>query len=149
MRFERPLKILYVGNVFGLSNHASYYKIPSKLVNGFIREGHFVYPLNDRDTARYFSPLRTRKMGAGGLNKHFLGVVSSLRPDLIVMSNCEMIEDDSIHDARNIVPSLKIVYRNVDSILEPDNRARLLRKRDGLLHLLVLLLLPLMLPLLH
>ncbi|CAE7914106.1 unnamed protein product [Symbiodinium necroappetens] len=125
---QSPIKILYFGNIQGLFGHQKFYLIPPRLVNGFTRCGHMVYALNDRDFARYANPFRSRAFGARKVDGKLLAVCRDYRPDLIVLSNCEMVTNEAVQAVRAILPGVRIAYRNVDSLNMGGNRKRVERR---------------------
>jgi hypothetical protein len=78
------MKILLVGPG---NNHkyggGFYYSFNRRLINGFIRSGHFVYPYSDRDTADY--ALGFRQIGGGFANKRLIDIARELQPDMLVL----------------------------------------------------------------
>ncbi|WP_119169316.1 glycosyltransferase family protein [Algihabitans albus] len=123
-----PIRILYFGNVQGLFGHQKFYLIPQRLVNGFTRCGHMVYALNDRDFARYANPFRSRAFGARKVDGKLLAVCRDYRPDLVVLSNCEMVSNEAVHALREILPEVRVAYRNVDSLNMSGNRKKVERR---------------------
>ena len=125
---QSPIKILYVGNIQGFFGHQKFYLIPQRLVNGFTRCGHMVYVLNDRDFARYANPFRSRAFGARKVDGKLLAVCRDYRPDLLVLSNCEMVSNEALQALRESLPDVRIAYRNVDSLNMGGNRKKVERR---------------------
>jgi hypothetical protein len=115
------MKILYIGSVQGFGNASRFYMIPQKLVNGFTRNDHNVYPFNDRDYARSRTLIRSRKFGIVPLNRKVLEVCADFRPDLVLLGHCEMIWNRSLEQMRRLCPGVKVVYRNVDPLNDAGN----------------------------
>ncbi len=115
------MRILYIGNVQGFGNAGRFYLIPQKLVNGFTRNDHNVYPFNDRDYARSSTLFGSRKFGIVPLNRKVLEVCAEFRPDLVLLGHCEMVWNRSLEQMRRLCPGVKIVYRNVDPLNDAGN----------------------------
>lgn len=117
------MKILHVGN--GNFNHSGskYYDVGRKLNNGFVRNGHNVYFISDRDVARSSNILGIRKFGKSTANKYFLDVCNNFQPDLIVFGHADIISPDSLRRAREYLPQSKFIQYNVDPIFRPHNIA--------------------------
>ena len=115
------MNILYLGNAQGFINSHKYYFTPQKLINGFTRLGHNVYVFNDRDYARYSNIFRSQKMGRKAMNEEVLNVVKGFRPEMIVLGHCKNITNETLAEVRQIVPGVKIMYRNVDPLNSPQN----------------------------
>lgn len=110
------MKVIHAGN-FSLRRYgAVYYCVERKLSNGFVRNGDFVYDLSDRDTARMESLLRSKKFGRKGLNRALLQLVDQLQPDLLLLGHTELFEEDTLLQARNLAPQMRIAQWNVDPI---------------------------------
>ncbi len=117
------MKILYVGNAQGLNNIHKYYLTEQRLINGFTRLGHNVYCFNDRDQARYSNPLRTQKLGLRRMNKNLLAAAKVYEPDLILLSHCKNVENETLLEIKNFLSKVKIAYTNVDPLSAMQNIA--------------------------
>lgn len=124
------MKILYVGHAMGLRTAAHYYFSPQKLINGFIRSGHLVQVYNDRDQASCATPFRSRSFGARAANRGLYEAVDAYRPDLVVLGHCELITNDTLRELRGLVSGLKIIYRNVDSLVQRGNPDKIRRRAE-------------------
>lgn len=109
------MKILFVGPG---NNHkyggGFYYSFNRRLINGFIRGGHFVYPYSDRDTADY--ALGLRPMGRKLANQRLLNVATELQPDLMVLLLSYLITPETVRRIRAAVPSIRIAAICIDDI---------------------------------
>jgi hypothetical protein len=113
------MQILYVGNGNYKHRGARYYDAGRKLCNGFTRNGHNVYFLSDRDTARSATIFGSRKIGIRHCNKVFLDTCINFSPDLIVIGHADIISNASLEQARVLLPNVKIAQFNVDAIFNP------------------------------
>ena len=129
---KRNLKILHISN-FGsrLYNRLYFISIAKKLSNGFIRLGHDVTNLSDRDTIR-FNRYVTAKSGVDYLNKLFYETVLNYNPDLILLGHSDKIQKSVLEKIRNSNKSIKIAQWFEDNLDKsgPDpvsNQRRLLQ----------------------
>lgn len=119
------MKILHVGN--GNYNHrgGKYYDVGRKLNNGFVRNGHNVYFLSDRDTARSANILGSSALGKKKTNKAFIDTCYNFAPDLIMFGHADLITPESIVKAKELLPHARFAQYNVDPIFRPHNIAML------------------------
>lgn len=113
------MHILYVGNGNYKHHGARYYDVGRKLCNGFIRNGHNVYFLSDRDTARAATSLGIKALGAAYCNSVFIDICANFRPELIVIGHADILTTQSLIQARVIIPGVKIAQFNVDALFNP------------------------------
>ena len=113
------MQILYVGNGNYKHRGARYYDAGRKLCNGFTRNGHNVYFMSDRDTARSATIFGSRKVGIGHCNKVFLDICVNFKPDFIVIGHADIITNVSLEKARALLPGVKIAQFNVDAVFNP------------------------------
>jgi len=122
------MRVLFVGNIYGKDDCANFYMIMQKLVHGFARAGHAVQIFNDREIARAANIFRARKLGVRTANRRLLRACVNFRPDLVLLGHCEMIRNSTLTALRDQVPGVRIVYRNVDSLHNARNCARIARR---------------------
>ena len=121
-------KVLLVGNLFGRELGNDFYMIMQKLMHGFIRLGCNVHVFNDREVARGSTPLLSTSTGRAAANRKLLKTCDNFRPDLVVLGHCELIENATLETLRSRHPGLRLAYRNVDTLTDAKNRARLQRR---------------------
>jgi hypothetical protein len=121
------VRILYVGFAQGISGYSRYYLIPQRLINGFTRNGHNVYVFNDRDWARYSNFLRSRAWGTSKVDAKLIEICSEYKPDLIFLSNCEMVTNKALSQIKEKWPKIHISYRNVDPLNSTQNMQKIER----------------------
>lgn len=123
------VRILHVGyapvSLKSLNQHAT----GIKLCNGFIRNGHQVLALSDRDVARSFG-FGHRRLGRQPFNKMMRDYCRAHQPDLMVLGHADMLDAATLTVIRDDLPALKIVQWNVDPLFEPDNVRRIEGKLD-------------------
>ncbi len=91
-----------------------YYSFNRRLMNGFIRAGHFVYPYSDRDTADY--ALGFRPLGRRIANQRLLEIGKELQPDVLVLLLSYLIDRETVASMRQAVPGLKVAAVCIDDI---------------------------------
>lgn len=131
---KKNFKILHIAN-FGsrLSNRLYFISIAKKLSNGFIREGHDVVNLSDRDIIK-FNRYVSGQSGVRQLNNLFFESVQNYNPDLVLFGHSDNIYLETLEKVKNLNKNLKIAQWFEDNLAEsgPDpvsNQRRLLQYR--------------------
>jgi len=98
---NKKLKILHISN-FGnwLFNRLYFISIAKKLSNGFIRSGHDVLDLSDRDVVRYnrvFPNVNTYNY----LNKQIIESTKNYNPDFILLGHSNNIYDETFEKIKS------------------------------------------------
>ena len=129
---NKKLKILHVSN-FGarLSNRLYFISIAKKLSNGFIRLGHDVTNMSDRDIIKFNRNI-ANKSGINYLNKLFYETVENYNPDLILLGHTDNLYIETLDKIKKSNRNIKIAQWFEDNLaLEgPDpasNQKRLLQ----------------------
>ena len=129
---NRKLKIIHISN-FGsrLYNRLYFISIAKKLSNGFIRSGHDVTNLSDRDIIRFNRNI-SAKTGIDYLNRLFYESVENYNPDLILLGHSNNIYTNTFEKIRNHNKDIKIAQWFEDNLAKsgPDpaiNQKRLLQ----------------------
>ncbi len=99
-----------------------YYAFHRRLMNGFIRNGHFVYQFSDRDTADY--ALGMRQLGKWLANKRLIEIASELKPTLLILQQSHMITPETARRVRDVAPAVKIAAISIDDISDPTPAAQ-------------------------
>ncbi len=126
------LKILNISN-FGSRqfNRLYYISIAKKLANGFIRNGHDVINLSDRDVGKFNKSLRDFK-GKKYLNTMIYETAKNYKPDLILLGHSYDIETETIEKIKDYSKNTVISQWFEDHLADtgPDyssNRKKLLK----------------------
>jgi len=126
------LKILNISN-FGNRqfNRLYYISIAKKLANGFIRNGHDVINLSDRDVGKFNKSLRDFK-GKKYLNMMIYETAKNYKPDLILLGHSYDIETETIEKIKDYSKNTIISQWFEDHLADtgPDyssNRKKLLK----------------------
>ncbi|MDX2288692.1 MAG: glycosyltransferase [Hyphomicrobiaceae bacterium] len=91
-----------------------FYAFHRRLINGFIRAGHFVYPYSDRDTADY--ALGVRAIGRRLANRRLIEIAAELKPDLVVLLLSYLIEPETVRRVREVAKGVKVAAICIDDI---------------------------------
>ena len=94
-----------------------FYAFHRRLINGFIRAGHFVFPFSDRDTADY--ALGARVVGRFLANRRLCEVARDMKPDVLVLFHCDLISRTSIQEIKRDVPGVKVAVVSIDDLGHP------------------------------
>ena len=130
LKSNKNLKILHVTNFNERHNGRLFYNTGRRINNGFIRLGHTVQTLSDRDVIS-----RERKIsdisGAKSLNKKFIEIVGNFKPDLIVLGHADLVLNETLDKIKNFYPSIKICQWFLDKMDDREwltNKKRFLKK---------------------
>ena len=114
---NKKLRILNIYNLAQKLNHRIYnLSLGKKFTNGFIRNGHDVIEISDRD---YVKQNKT----AGFLNfknkfrQYMIETFKNYNPDFIFFGHSENIDQNIIHDLRSINKNLIISQWNEDPLI--------------------------------
>ena len=121
------MRILHVSHQQMKYLGARNYLMPVRINNGFVRNNHDVYWFSDRDVARCSTVFGTRKMGAGVSNRKLLEVCRNFRPDVIALSNADVIQAETLREARKLLPNVAIFQYFIDPLFDAANYRKALR----------------------
>ncbi|WXG52847.1 MAG: glycosyltransferase [Candidatus Sedimenticola sp. (ex Thyasira tokunagai)] len=119
------MRVLHAANFSTKKYGAVFYATDRKLSNGFIRNGHFVYEFSDRDIARQENIFGSKKLGQKKLNQCLLKTLKNLRPELLLLGHTDLIFEETLDEARRLLPDLRIAQWFVDPLFEPWTQAHL------------------------
>lgn len=122
--FSQPVKHLGARN----------YLYPTRLNNGFIRNGHEVYYFSDRDVSRCSTVLGIRKLGHIAANRKFLTACANFRPDVIALCSADILTIDTIAATRRLLPNVAIFQYYVDPLFLEENLRNARSKREVVDH---------------
>jgi len=110
------MRILLIGNAHDELHGGRYYNPESKLRNGFIRNGHVVHFFSPRDVARASTIFRSSRIGQKHSNRAFLDTVRVFKPEMIVFIHSVHITNESLFEAKRIMPGVRLVQICVDPL---------------------------------
>jgi len=127
----KNLKILHITNFNERFDGRLHYNTGKRLNNGFIRLGHNVFNISDRDILSNYKKLSDPK-GIGTLNDKIINSFNNFNPDLIVMGHADRVSTETLDFLKNKKKNLKIAQWFLDPISKfgPDynnNKKRLLK----------------------
>jgi hypothetical protein len=124
------MRILHVAN-FNLRNSGQdYFLTARKLTTAFTRIGHAVYDFSDRDVARAATPMGAKLLGIAAVNRQFLDLVDNFRPDLICLGHADTVRAETVSEARQIHPQVRVLQWNHDPLFDSHNVAAIAGKLD-------------------
>ena len=132
LKKDHSFKILHVTNFNERHNGRLYYNTGRRLNNGFIRLGHKVLELSDRDILKHYRSYKD-VTGSKSLNQKLKTNCYNFKPDLIVMGHADLVSADTLSEIKDDYQSLKIVQWFLDPLNKngPDyskNKSRILHK---------------------
>ena len=132
LKKDHSFKILHVTNFNERHNGRLFYNTGRRLNNGFIRLGHKVLELSDRDILKHYRSYKDVS-GSKSLNQKLKTNYYNFKPDLIVMGHADLISTDTLGEIKDDYQSLKIAQWFLDPLNKngPDyskNKSRILHK---------------------
>ena len=124
------LKILHITNLNERFDGRLHYNTSKRLNNGFIRNGHNVLTMSDRDIT-YYNKSFTDPKGVKIFNKKILTTFLNFKPDLIVLGHADAFSIKTLLKIRQI-KNVKICQWFLDPLIKkgPDylyNKKRILK----------------------
>ena len=125
------LKILHITNFNERFDGRLHYNTGKRLNNGFIRLGHNVFNISDRDILSNYKSLKDPK-GVKTLNNKIITSFNNFNPDLIIMGHADNVSTETLDYLKNKKKNLKIGQWFLDPISKygPDyknNKKRLIK----------------------
>jgi len=115
------MRILHVSHQQLKYLGARNYLLPVRINNGFIRNNHEVYWFSDRDVARCSNIFGSRKMGVKATNGKLLEVCRNFQPDVIALSSADIIQAETLSQARKLLPNVAIFQYYIDPLFYESN----------------------------
>ncbi len=131
---KKPLKIMHITNLNERFNGRLHYNTGRRLNNGFIRNGHNVLSLSDRDILHKNKSINDFK-GYNTLNEKIIECFNNFRPNLIVLGHADRVSLKTLEILKDSDKNLKISQWFLDPLSKygPDhevNKKRILDKID-------------------
>jgi len=108
-----------------------------KFYYGFIRNGHDTLHVSDRDMVAFYSPLGIRKLGRKRFNKKLIEGCERFQPDMLMIGHCDSIDNKTLLEIRQLLPSIKMAYRNFDALYMPRTSERIIERQNVVDHIFV------------
>tara|TARA_B110000977_G_scaffold80676_1_gene107985 strand:- start:1645 stop:3771 length:2127 start_codon:yes stop_codon:yes gene_type:complete len=133
---KKIFKILHVTNFNQRFNGRLHYNTGGRINNGFIRLGHNVLTISDRDIINKSKNLRDLN-GKKTLQNSILAAFQNFNPDCIVLGHADSVSNETLYNLKNLNKNLKICQWFLDplGINGPDyekNLARINEKKKYL-----------------
>ncbi|MDA9753165.1 glycosyltransferase [Candidatus Pelagibacter sp.] len=128
---NKPLKIMHITNFNERFNGRLHYNTGRRLNNGFIRNGHNVLTISDRDILHNNKSLKDFK-GQIALDNKILDSFNNFKPDLVVLGHADRVNEETLIKMKNFNNNLKITQWFLDPLSKygPDhenNKKRILK----------------------
>ncbi len=127
---RKKIRILHVTNFNVRHNGRLFYNTGRRLNNGFLKLGHTVQTLSDRDTISQERKI-TDVAGSKSLNNKLIDIVGNFNPELIVLGHADQISNETIIKIKNFYPDIKICQWFLDKMDDNEwqtNRDRFIKK---------------------
>lgn len=112
------MRIVYAANYSFKKCGELYYDTVLKFQQGFIANGHYLYPFSLNDMERLFSPLGHRTLGHRGVNQALLKTCKNIEPEILFLAHGNQIDPATLSAIRLEVPLIKIVFFWGDAVWE-------------------------------
>jgi glycosyltransferase involved in cell wall biosynthesis len=131
-KISKSLRILHVTNFNERHDGRLFFNTGRRLNNGFIRLGHSVLELSDRDIIRHYKSLKDYS-GSKALNEKLINTVYNYKPDLLIFGHADLIKEETLSYLKENYKNLKIAQWFLDPLMKdgPDfekNKNRILDK---------------------
>ena len=131
-KMTKSLRILHVTNFNERHDGRLFFNTGRRLNNGFIRLGHSVLELSDRDIIRHYKNIKDYS-GSKALNKKLINTVYNYKPDLLIFGHADLIKESTLSYLKENYKNLKIAQWFLDPLIKngPDfekNKNRILDK---------------------
>ena len=128
---NKILKIIHITNFNERFNGRLHYNTGKRINNGFIRLGHNVLSISDRDIISNYRSL-TDPNGRIILNNKIIESCKNFKPDIIIMGHADNISVETLNYLKNINKNLRFAQWFLDPLtkLGPDyinNKKRILK----------------------
>ena len=97
---RKPLKILHVTNFNYRFDGRLQYNTGRRINNGFVRLGHNVLTVSDRDLVNQYKNI-TDPNGSKKLNDKLIRIYKNFKPDLLVLGHADAISNDTLFFFKN------------------------------------------------
>ncbi len=131
---KKPLKIMHITNFNERFNGRLHYNTGRRLNNGFIRNGHNVLSVSDRDILHNNKSIKDIK-GHETLHKKIIESNNNFKPDLLILGHADRVSNETLYKLKESNKYLKISQWFLDPLSKygPDhenNKKRITNKMD-------------------
>jgi len=115
---KNKIKIINLYNQGQKLNHRLYnISLGKKFTNGFIRNGHDVLEISDRDFIKNNKMFNLLKNSRGNFQKYLIDTCKNYNPNLLFFGHSKNIDLDTIHELKNLNKNLIISQWNEDPVM--------------------------------
>ena len=131
---KKPLKIMHITNLNERFNGRLHYNTGRRLNNGFIRNGHNVLSISDRDILHNKKSIKDIS-GNRALHKKIVESYDNFKPDLLILGHADRVSRQTLYQLKELNKNLKISQWFLDPLSKfgPDhenNKKRVINKID-------------------
>ena len=128
---NRILKILHITNFNQRFNGRLHYNTGTRLNNGFIRLGHNVLTISDRDIINKNRTIRDLN-GKKSLQGSIISSFGNFKPDCVILGHADSVTNETLHDLKNMNRNLKVGQWFLDPLGKngPDHKKNTKRVTD-------------------
>ena len=131
---DKILKIMHITNVNERFNGRLHYNTGRRINNGFIRNGHNILTISDRDAVHYQKNIRDLN-GKKALQKKILESFNNFKPDILILGHADRVSNETLNIIKENNQDIKIAQWFLDPLSKygPDhinNSKRILDKID-------------------
>ena len=101
------MKILHITNFNERFDGRLHYNTGKRINNGFVRLGHNVFNISDRDIVSNYKNLTDPK-GIKILNKKIINSFKNFNPDVIIMGHADSVSEETLELIKNYKKDIKI-----------------------------------------
>ncbi len=132
--YNKSIKILHITNFNERYDGRLHYNTGRRINNGFIKLGHNVLALSDRDFLSRSKTL-TDIHGTINLNKKIISIFETFKPNLIVMGHADGVSKETLQKIKKFDENIKFAQWFLDPVTKfgPDykkNKKRILDKSN-------------------
>ena len=134
LNVDKILKIVHITNFNERFDGRLHYNTGKRINNGFVRLGHNVLTISDRDIVSNYKSITDPK-GRKTLNNKIIETCKNFNPDIIVMGHADNVSVETLDYLKNINKNIRFSQWFLDPVtkLGPDyinNKKRLLKFKD-------------------
>ena len=131
---DKILKIMHITNVNERFNGRLHYNTGRRINNGFIRNGHNILTISDRDAVHYQKNISDLN-GKKALQKKILESFNNFKPDILILGHADRVSNETLNIIKEYNQDIKIAQWFLDPLSKygPDhinNSKRILDKID-------------------
>ncbi len=131
---NKPLRIVHITNFNERFDGRLFFNTGKRINNGFVRLGHSVLELSDRDIQKHYKSYNDFT-GSKNLNSKLIKICENFKPNLIVLGHADLISKNVLYDIKEKYKNTYVSQWFLDPLVKngPDyfkNKKRILDKYD-------------------